>query len=492
MIFHSIIGIMKEAIEFVKKLKIQTYTEWKLYVSCCYNNVTYYNTKKEPCEKLPKHIPPNIKTYLDNCINEAKPRKYVKKDGTPVKSKKKYKITSKNLFKPEPIIDLDDYLPYEQAKEFIKQFNITCYSDWLQLVMNARIPNNTAPFKPSNIPDNPHIVYLIDDSWFHWGHFLSIKEREVNLKKYHIHKDKYLSYEEAREWARTLKLSGYYDWKLYTDCPKARDYYNKAGDVCAKKPIEIPVKVKTHYMQTGEWVSWSDFLGYEEKVKIPLAKLQKIAKQNNISTINGWHAFARQNDYPIQLQSVYYADWVSWTTFLGKTRFSYLSYQDAKNFLNNKSFPTLKAYEKWWDQEKPEFLPRDLSTYRLYCKDNDIPYNVKDFLSSGIVEKFNNMVDISVVYISSYRDEYIKNLISVSVDKKGLVNAALVAKKKNQNVIAIFDLKDNLPLLKRIIKQHCVKYTQGESNQYLVTNYHSFMNDMKTEFDEVVMPAIIY
>ena len=485
------IGIMKEAVDFIRQIKIDLYSEWKLYVSCSYNNVIYYNTDNEPCPKLPSYVPPNIKTHLTNYIKSQKPRKYVKKDGTPIKSKKKHKVTADNLFNPEPKIDLEDYLTYDAARAFIKQFNIRCYQDWLQLVMNARNPNNTGPFKPSNIPDNPHVVYLLDDTWFHWGHFLGIKEREVKLKTYHVHKDKYLSYEDAKVFAHTLKLSGYYDWKLYTDCPKARDYYNKSGEVCAKKPIEIPVKVKTHYMQTGEWVSWPDFLGYEEKVKIPLATLQQYAIQNNIKTIDQWKVFAKANNYPSDLPKVYYADWEGWTKFLSKTRYSYLSYQDAKNFLNNKSFRTLQQYTKWWDDEKPDFLPRDLAYYRLYCKDNDISFNAKDFLSSGIVEKFNNMVDISVVYISTYNDEYIKNLISVSIDKKGIVNAALVMRKKNQRMLAMFDLNEDIVLLKSLIKQHCVKYSGGESNQYLVTNYHNFMNDMKNSFDEVVMPSII-
>ena len=244
-------------------------------------------------------------------------------------------------------------------------------------------------------------------------------------------------------------------------------------------------------MQTGEWVSWSDFLGYEEKVKIPLETLQQYALKNNINTIQQWKEFAKAKNYPVHLPSIYYADWDGWTQFLSKTRYSYLSYQDAKNFLNTKSFNSMQQYTKWWDKEKPDFLPRDLAYYRLYCKNNNIPFTSTDFISSNIVAKFNNMVDISVVYISTYNDEYVKNLISVSVDKKGIVNASLVMKKKNQRMLGMFDLNDDLPLLKSLIKHHCVKYPGGESNQYLVTNYHNFMNDMKNSFDEVVMPSVI-
>jgi hypothetical protein len=504
---------MKEAVYFVKQLKIETYLEWKLYVSCHYNNVTYYNTVGEECPTLPDFVPPNIKTHLANYNKKHKNNPITIPDPNFVKVRKvrvmrahkpgrkpkrrppakakQIKISVLNLFRPESIINLDDYLSYNEAREYIKQYNIRCYQDWLQLVMNARNPNNTSAFIPSNIPDNPHVVYIMDDSWCHWGHFFNIKEREVKLKTYHIHKDKYLSYEEAKEFAHTLKLAGYYDWKLYTDCPKARDYYNKAGDVCAKKPITIPVKVKTHYMQTGEWVSWPDFLGYEEKVKIPLETLQQLAFENNITTIKGWQVFAKKHNYPQQLNTIYYDIWQSWKIFLGTVRYSYLDYYEAKKFLSTKSFQTIQQYTKWWDKEMPEFLPRDLAFYRTFCKDNGIEFSSRDFLSSGIVEKFNNMEDISVVYISCYNDEYVNNLISVSVDRQGLINASLTMKKKNQRLLGMFNLQEDTQLLKTLINNHCVKYSQGENNQYLVNNYHEFMNVMKNTFTEVVMPSMI-
>jgi hypothetical protein len=487
---------MKEAIEFIRKNKIHTLLEWKLYVSCHYNNVIYYNLDGVPCPALPSYVPPNIKTHLANYLKLKKKSIKTRNTTKTTKNSKSKKpriknVTVLNLFRPEPDIQLNDYLSYNESREYIKQYNIKCYQDWLQLVMNARNPNNASSFKPSNIPDNPNVVYLMDDSWCHWGHFFNIKEREVKLKTYHVHKDKYLSYEDAKIFAHTLKMKGYYDWKLYTDCPKARDYYNQFGEVCAKKPITIPVKVKTHYMQTGEWVSWPDFLGYEEKVKIPLETLQQLAFENNITTIAAWVVFARKNKYPMYLKNIYYDVWQSWKIFFGTVRYSYLDYYEAKKFLSTKSFLTIQQYTKWWDKEMPEFLPRDLAFYRTFCKDNDITFSSKDFLSSGIVEKFNNMEDISVVYISCYNDEYVNNLISVSVDKQGLVNAALIMKKKNQRLLGMFNLKEDTELLKTVIKQHCVRYSGGENNQYLVTNYHNFLNDMKNTFDEVIMPSLI-
>jgi hypothetical protein len=64
-------------------------------------------------------------------------------------------------------------------------------------------------------------------------------------------------------------------------------------------------------------------------------------------------------------------------------------------------------------------------------------------------------------------------------------------KKKNQRLLGMFNLKEDTELLKTVIKQHCVKYSGGENNQFLVTNYHNFMNDMKNTFDEVNMPSLI-
>lgn len=500
---------MQKAIDFIMQLKIKTYSEWKLYVSCHYNDVIYYNVHGEPCPTLPDYVPPNIKTEIQHYYKKYKtpliildpdfvkfrnPRRVKKRK--PLKrvrppKPKRIKITDLNIFEKSPEINFDDYLSYYEAREYIKIFNITCYRDWLQLVMNARNPNNTLPCKPSNIPDVPKEVYLMNDSWYHWGHFLNIRERDVQCKTYHLYKDKYLSYEEAKVFTHSLGLRSYWEWKLYTDCPKSKKFYNKLGEVCAKKPITIPVKVKTHYMKSEEWVSWQDFLGYVDKTTYKLETLQQLAFENNITTIKGWYAFARKHNYPIVLDNMYYNEWISWKVFLGKIKYAYLDYYEAKKFLSTKSFHTIQQYTQWWDKETPDFLPRDLGFYRTFCKQNEIEFSSRDFLSTGIVEKFNNMEDISVVYISCYNDEYVNNLISVSVDKQGLVNASLVMKKKNQKLLGMFNLNEDTELLKQMIRQHCVKYSGGESNQYLVTNYYDFMNDMQNTFEEVLLPRLI-
>jgi superoxide dismutase len=64
-------------------------------------------------------------------------------------------------------------------------------------------------------------------------------------------------------------------------------------------------------------------------------------------------------------------------------------------------------------------------------------------------------------------------------------------KRKNQTMLGIFILAENTQLLRTIINRHCVKYHQGESNQYLVTNYNDFMNELSDAFEPVQMPSII-
>jgi len=43
--------------------------------------------------------------------------------------------------------------------------------------------------------------------------------------------------------------------------------------------------------------------------------------------------------------------------------FTYLSFEDAKKFVRNLGIKDQSEYKKWWDENKPDFLPKNLDQY---------------------------------------------------------------------------------------------------------------------------------
>jgi hypothetical protein len=59
--------------------------------------------------------------------------------------------------------------------------------------------------------------------------------------------ERFLSFEESREYARSLKINGTKEWNDFV--------------LTDKKPIEIPAQPDQYFIQTGECTNWYDFLG---------------------------------------------------------------------------------------------------------------------------------------------------------------------------------------------------------------------------------------
>jgi hypothetical protein len=86
----------------------------------------------------------------------------------------------------------------------------------------------------------------------------------------------YITFEEAREYARTLNIRFAYQWVCIYD-----------------RPQNIPDEPNIYYKDKG-WVSWKDFLGFEF---IDLKTLKKIVRENKIKSAIGYFAFRKQNPH---------------------------------------------------------------------------------------------------------------------------------------------------------------------------------------------------
>jgi hypothetical protein len=124
------------------------------------------------------------------------------------------------------------YYPFEQARTLIRDemiHSIASYQKWYQ--------HN----KPNKIPKRPDIIYKAH-GWVSWNDYLG------NNNKFQ-HKRQFVSYEEARKWARSLGLRTYEQW---------RNYLKEGGH----KPENIPARPDYYYRG---WFTWKDYLGSDAK-----------------------------------------------------------------------------------------------------------------------------------------------------------------------------------------------------------------------------------
>ena len=122
------------------------------------------------------------------------------------------------------------YRDFNKAKEFVKSLKLKKQKDWLAYCNSGK--------KPEDIPSNPQNTYR-NTGWINLGDWLGTNAIAPKNRKY-------MSFENARKFVRTLGLKSFKEY---------RDYY-KAG----KLPNDIPLSVIRKYKSEG-WISVDDFLG---------------------------------------------------------------------------------------------------------------------------------------------------------------------------------------------------------------------------------------
>jgi superfamily II DNA or RNA helicase len=117
-----------------------------------------------------------------------------------------------------------DYRSLEEARELVRSLNIKSTREWKKYAESGK--------KPKDIPSRPDKVYKYD-GWISWPDFFG------NMR--------FRSFEEAREFVRSLGLKSHEEWWKYLKSKK--------------KPKDIPSTPHDVYKNKG-WKGWPDFLGY--------------------------------------------------------------------------------------------------------------------------------------------------------------------------------------------------------------------------------------
>jgi hypothetical protein len=222
------------------------------------------------------------------------------------------------------------FKPFEEAREYARSLNLSKVKDWHSLGKAKKLP--------SDIPALAHHHYR-DSGWVGYKDFLGIKDV---VKKY-------ISFEEAREYARTLDIKTSIAWREITH------------------PADIPSD--PYYAYRAEWISWADYLGCtpfftsRREGFLNYEEAREYVVKLNITSHNGWIDYCKSGERPANIPAhpqVIYKDkgWVSWFEWLYHEE-RYLSFEKAREWFLENGINTLT---KWNDYKREHGTPINIPT----------------------------------------------------------------------------------------------------------------------------------
>ena len=354
----------EEAREFVRKLDLASVSEWKAY---CKSDKRQSDIPVKPDRKYSadwiswpdwfgtKPLRPNGGWRP---FEEARAfvRKLDLKDGNQWKaycqsSKRPDDIPVKPNRKYADWISLSDWLgngrrmggwrPFKQARAFVRKLNLKDGNQWKAYCQSSK--------RPVDIPQNPSGRYRAD--WISMSDWLGTRPNGG-----------WRPFKEARAFVRKLGLKNTAEWFAYCQSDK--------------KPDNIPVVPKQMY--NADWICWSDWIGCGQRkggwrsFKQARAFVRKLGLAGQAE----WCAYSKSNkkpnDIPAAPQSVYRADWINLSDWLGtkppRPANGWRPFKKARAFVRKLGL----ASENQWiayaqSNKKPDDIPRN--AYGVYRAD---------------------------------------------------------------------------------------------------------------------------
>jgi len=191
---------------------------------------------------------------------------------------------------------LREYKPFEEAREFVRTLGLKGENEWRKYCTSGE--------KPDDIPSAPSKVYA-EKGWMSWGDFLGTGKVATSLREYK-------SFEEAREFVRSLGLKSIGEWRKYC--------------TSGEKPDDIPTNPNREYAGKG-WISMGDFLGtgivatYLREYR-PFEEAREFARSLGLKSETEWRKYCTSGEKPDDIPSApskVYADkgWAGFGDFLG-------------------------------------------------------------------------------------------------------------------------------------------------------------------------------
>jgi hypothetical protein len=256
------------------------------------------------------------------------------------------------------------WMPFEEAREIVRSLKIKSAKEYRFQYYEKR---NVAL---KSLPSSPDKLYL-ESGWISWGdwlgtNFISNRDKE------------FLTFEEAREIARSYKFKNAKEWQSFA-----------AGE---NRPDHIPASPPAIYRD--EWISWGDWLGTNIISSINRSYLnfhdaRTFVRQLKLKSYKEWQIFSRGSDFPMEIPKapdhVYKTNgWNGWIDFLGNENRKikikdFYDFREAKLVMLNLKLKSNREWRNYCksDQKDPK-LP--FNPERIY---SDFWLSWPDFLGKG-------------------------------------------------------------------------------------------------------------
>ena len=253
----------------------------------------------------------------------------------------------------------NQWLTFEEAREFARNLNFKNSTEWREWCKNGE--------RPSYIPSHPDIIYK-GKGWKGWGDFLGNEKVE------------YLTFEEAREFARNLNFKNSTEWREWC----------KSGN----KPENIPVTPEKVYKDKG-WKGWGDFLGTgfvatQNREYLSFEEAREIVFSLNVESKSKWAEIVKSkqlpNGIPHKPDYIYKGKgWKGWGDFLGSGTIApknreFISFEEAREYVRNLNLKTIK---EWIELSKSGIKPSNIPANPAQTYKNKGWISWRDFLGSN-------------------------------------------------------------------------------------------------------------
>ena len=253
-------------------------------------------------------------------------------------------------------------LSFEDARKHVRELKIPGLNGWIAYCKSGK--------RPAKIPASPHTAYK--DEWKGYGDWTGTGK---------VRHTKFLPFEEARKYARSLNLDSVTSWNNFTKSKK--------------RPSNIPAQPEMTYKK--DWQGWGNWLG--NKIRkgrrgsvsfLSYEKARQYVRTLNIKGQKEWIEYVKTGKKPANIPSApyqYYDEWKGYADWLGTKRIrptSFLPFGEAREFARSLG---LKKMIEWDIFAQSDKKPIDIPTHpeKIYDKEWK---NWADWLGSGKISTF--------------------------------------------------------------------------------------------------------
>ena len=239
------------------------------------------------------------------------------------------------------------YLPFDEARKYVHTLNLKGTKEWYEY---AKSDN-----RRMDLPFNPDKNYR-EKGWINWGDWIGTKTIATGSINYQ-------SFNDARKFARSLKLKSQREWF---------EYCKGKVSTLPPKPENIPTSVERIYKDKG-WINFGDFLGTgtiapQLKEFRTFDQAKKFAQRLNLKSYSEWQKYTKGNyknlnalpkDIPLAPHYVYKnKGWIGYGDFLGYGMKDFLTFHEARAIIRKMKFQNVAQWRNFTKSgEKPSYIP---------------------------------------------------------------------------------------------------------------------------------------